>query len=309
MLQRISILARRWRMAGIGWLALWHFTVLSLGGEHAERTIWHDWLAGDSLTGEWAGVRQRWETHGVVPSFSFSAQEWSNLRGDCLSAGYLRCASAQGLELLNNENPGRCSELAPFGTSALSDFMGVSLPMFEIGHQQPLAWLHRLAPLGFLLLGGCVLPPNQLTLVPGEAETKTVYQTTKVLTGKASYYYGRWIGRKTANGEIYRATDVTAAHKTLPFNTMVRITNLQNGKSVVVRINNRGPYIRGRILDLSLEAAKAIEMTKAGVVPVRAEILEEIEVVVKPVENVSPPTWWVAWLEAAREQAADDDAR
>jgi len=64
-----------------------------------------------------------------------------------------------------------------------------------------------------------------------------------VLQGKASYYYGRWIGRKTANGEIYRAKDVTAAHKTLPFNTMARVTNLKNGKSVMVRVNNRGPDI------------------------------------------------------------------
>ncbi len=103
-----------------------------------------------------------------------------------------------------------------------------------------------------------------------------------VLTGKASYYYGRWIGRKTANGEIYRAPDITAAHKTLPFNTMVRVTNLKNGKSVIVRINNRGPFIKGRILDLSLEAAKKIEMTKAGVVPVRAEVLRKIPVVEKP---------------------------
>ncbi len=96
---------------------------------------------------------------------------------------------------------------------------------------------------------------------------------TKVLHGKASYYYGRWIGRKTANGEIYRAHDVTAAHKTLPFNTRVRVTNLRNNKSVVVRINNRGPYIKGRIIDLSIAAAQQIEMTKAGVVPVKVEVL------------------------------------
>lgn len=95
----------------------------------------------------------------------------------------------------------------------------------------------------------------------------------KVLQGKASYYYGKWIGRKTANGEIYRKTDVTAAHKTLPFNTRVKVTNLKNGKSVIVRINNRGPYIKGRILDLSLVAAQKIGMTKCGVVPVKAEVL------------------------------------
>ncbi|MFV0337034.1 MAG: septal ring lytic transglycosylase RlpA family protein [Chthoniobacterales bacterium] len=103
-----------------------------------------------------------------------------------------------------------------------------------------------------------------------------VYSTKKVLRGKASYYYGRWIGRLTANGETYRRNDMTAAHKTLPFNTMVRVTNLQNGREVIVRINNRGPYVRGRIIDMSLAAAKELQMEKAGVVPVTVEVLEKI---------------------------------
>jgi len=92
-------------------------------------------------------------------------------------------------------------------------------------------------------------------------------------TGKASYYGDKWIGRLTANGETYRRGDVTAAHKTLPFNTMVKVTNMNNGKQVVVRINNRGPYVKGRIIDLSVEAAKALEMQKAGVVRVKLETL------------------------------------
>jgi rare lipoprotein A len=99
-------------------------------------------------------------------------------------------------------------------------------------------------------------------------------KVTNVLKGTASYYHGKWIGRKTANGEIYKKDDITAAHKTLPFNTMARVTNLRNGKEVVVRINNRGPYVKGRIIDLSLAAAEKISMTKAGVVPVKVEILE-----------------------------------
>lgn len=132
-----------------------------------------------------------------------------------------------------------------------------------------------------LVLGGCAAKRG---IIVEPDKPQVVYDATPVtvLHGKASYYYGRWIGRKTANGEIYRAGDVTAAHKTLPFNTMVRVTNLKNGKSVIVRINNRGPYIKGRILDLSLVAAQRIEMTKAGVVPVKAEILKKIEVVPKP---------------------------
>lgn len=124
--------------------------------------------------------------------------------------------------------------------------------------------------LSCLLLCSCVVTTNEAAK-PKPSEPKV----TKVLHGKASYYYGKWIGRKTANGEIYRRHDVTAAHKTLPFNTKVRVTNLRNGKSVIVRINNRGPYIKGRILDLSLVAAQKIGMTKAGVVPVKAEVLQK----------------------------------
>jgi rare lipoprotein A len=66
---------------------------------------------------------------------------------------------------------------------------------------------------------------------------------------------------------------MTAAHKSLPFGTNVRVLNLQNGREVVVRINNRGPYIKGRIIDLSLAAAEKLGMTKAGVVPVKVEVL------------------------------------
>jgi rare lipoprotein A len=100
--------------------------------------------------------------------------------------------------------------------------------------------------------------------------------------GKASYYGGRWIGRLTANGEHYRASDCTAAHKKLPFNSIVRVTNLKNGKSVIVRINNRGPYAKGRILDLSVVAARKIDMIGDGVIKVKAEVLKPIEVISKP---------------------------
>ena len=138
-----------------------------------------------------------------------------------------------------------------------------------------------LACAAVLLLSGCAAKKG---LIVEPSKPGVVYDATpvSVLYGKASYYYGRWIGHITANGEYYKATDVTAAHKTLPFNTMVRVTNLKNGKSVIVRINNRGPYVKGRILDLSLVAAQTIDMTTAGVVPVKAEILRKIPVVSKP---------------------------
>ena len=99
------------------------------------------------------------------------------------------------------------------------------------------------------------------------------YKVVSTSRGKASWYGGRWIGRKTANGEIYRAGDMTAAHKTLPFGTRVRVTDLKTGESTVVRINNRGPFIRGRVIDLSEAAASDIGMKRRGVVGVKLEVL------------------------------------
>ena len=84
-------------------------------------------------------------------------------------------------------------------------------------------------------------------------------------TGKASYYADKFNGRKTANGETFRNRKKTAAHKTLPFGTIVKVTNLRNGRSVKVRINDRGPFVAGRQIDLSKKAARKIGMVKEGV--------------------------------------------
>lgn len=132
-------------------------------------------------------------------------------------------------------------------------------------------------------LSGCRTPPPKEIVIEGTPDKpEAILAPVKVERGIASYYYGRWIGRKTASGEIYRASDLTAAHRTLPFNTMVRVTNLRNNLSVVVRINNRGPYVRGRIIDLSIAAAQAIRMTDAGIVPVTVEVLKPADIVVRP---------------------------
>lgn len=86
--------------------------------------------------------------------------------------------------------------------------------------------------------------------------------------GKASFYADKFNGRKTASGETFRNSKLTAAHKTLPFGTKVKVTNKTNGKSVKVRINDRGPFVSGRIIDLSKKAAKKIDIYKAGVTEV-----------------------------------------
>jgi len=92
--------------------------------------------------------------------------------------------------------------------------------------------------------------------------------------GYASYYGAQWHGRTTANGERMDIHAMTAAHKTLPFHSRVRVTMLSTGKSVVVRINDRGPFVRGRIIDLSDEAARRIGLLGKGVAKVRIEVLD-----------------------------------
>ncbi len=89
--------------------------------------------------------------------------------------------------------------------------------------------------------------------------------------GVASWYGGKFHGRQTANGEIFNTNDLTAAHKELPFNTIVNVTNMANGSTVTVRINDRGPYVGDRVIDLSYAAAKALDMVRSGTADVLVE--------------------------------------
>jgi rare lipoprotein A len=93
--------------------------------------------------------------------------------------------------------------------------------------------------------------------------------------GVASWYGVPFNGRRTSNGEIYDMHTFTAAHRTLPFNTVVRVTNMRNGKQTEVRINDRGPFVANRIIDLSMAASEAIEMIGTGTAQVRLEIVSE----------------------------------
>ena len=95
--------------------------------------------------------------------------------------------------------------------------------------------------------------------------------------GVASWYGGKFHGRLTANGETFNTHELTAAHKQLPFNSMVTVTNLANGKSVQVRINDRGPFVEGRIIDLSYAAAAELDMIKTGTAPVLVTV-ENLEI-------------------------------
>lgn len=121
---------------------------------------------------------------------------------------------------------------------------------------------------------------NSTTNFASTSETKTISTaTTKtpyILKNKAvaSFYAEQYHGKKTSNGEIFNMNAMTAAHKTLPFGTIVQVTNLANGKSVQVRINDRGPFVAGREIDLSREAARRLDMIQSGTANVRLVVLK-----------------------------------
>ncbi|MFZ4558055.1 MAG: septal ring lytic transglycosylase RlpA family protein [Pseudanabaena sp.] len=112
-----------------------------------------------------------------------------------------------------------------------------------------------------------------LTLVEAQKQMHQLAATGDRIDGIASWYGPYFQGRQTASGEKFEQQDFTAAHPSLPFNTYLKVTNLQNGKSVVVRINDRGPYFGDRNLDLSHAAAIALNCDEAGVVPISATVL------------------------------------
>jgi rare lipoprotein A len=126
--------------------------------------------------------------------------------------------------------------------------------------------------------GGSNSPPQpRSTAQPEETfDPRQYYQKRAVLVGRgrASYYADSLAGRQTANGERYDPNAYTAAHRSLPFGSILRVTREQTGAWVLVRVNDRGPYARGRVIDLSKVAAKRLSMLRDGVVKVRVEILE-----------------------------------
>ncbi|MBA4312640.1 MAG: septal ring lytic transglycosylase RlpA family lipoprotein [Chlorobiaceae bacterium] len=122
-----------------------------------------------------------------------------------------------------------------------------------------------------VLLSGCVASPRFTSEKINKSEE---FSGEFISEGIASYYADEYHGRKTSNGEKYDMYALTAAHQQLPFNTKVKVTNLNNGKSVSVRINDRGPFKDSRIIDLSYTAAKELGMIGPGTASVRLDIIE-----------------------------------
>jgi len=132
--------------------------------------------------------------------------------------------------------------------------------------RHPEIWLTVAA----LSLAGCGTSSPRFTSREGGATPPEAQQ----LSGVASYYADEFNGRLTANGEVFDMYQMTAAHRTLPFNTVVKVYNMDNGRTVTVRINDRGPFKDNRVIDLSLGAARKIGLVANGTAPVRLEILQ-----------------------------------
>ncbi len=137
----------------------------------------------------------------------------------------------------------------------------------QVLHKAKRMYKFVIIALGFIFLFSCApkYKPVKIYKIPGKRRYYIKYSEV----GYASWYGKKFHGRPTASGEIYDMYKLTAAHKKLPLGTYVKVTNLSNGKSVIVKINDRGPYVRGRIIDLSYAAAKKIGMVKKGVQKVK----------------------------------------
>lgn len=163
----------------------------------------------------------------------------------------------------------------------LSSFIGSSAAVVEQVSRKPeTAATNAVAPAAPAMPAApavaatpAVAPTPLAEQQPGEPDPASAKAADQV--GIASWYGTQEQGRLTANGERFDQRKLTAAHRTLPLDTKVKVTNLENGKTIEVRVNDRGPYIPGRVLDLSTQAAKMLGMEKEGLALVRIEILPD----------------------------------
>jgi rare lipoprotein A len=129
-------------------------------------------------------------------------------------------------------------------------------------HKDKILYLIRFEPLRWLL--------PALVLLAGCGGSRNAFTQS----GQGSYYADKFAGRPTTSGAPYRPGKMTAAHNTLPFGTRIKVTNVRNGKSVKVTVNDRGPHVKGRIVDVSRKAAEKLDLVDAGVVPVQLKVIK-----------------------------------
>jgi rare lipoprotein A (peptidoglycan hydrolase) len=147
------------------------------------------------------------------------------------------------------------------------------LGFLEMPSHASLFLLLGVSVLLFLMMGGCASTVSRREAMPRIATPPAPAQSRTVQVGRASWYGARHHGKVTASGEVYNQYALTAAHPTLPLGSRAVVTNLDNGKTVEVQINDRGPFVDGRVIDLSRGAAQVIGLVKPGIARVRVKTL------------------------------------
>ena len=165
---------------------------------------------------------------------------------------------------------------------------GKRIDLGQKGHHR---WTYRVIVISIAMLSPLMysltshLSPLTSYLSPLTSKTNA----QGVQTGKASYYAKKFSGRKTASGERLHHDSLTCAHRTYPFGTQLKVTNPANGKTVIVRVTDRGPYVKGRIIDLSVRAAKELGIIAQGIAPVIVERYNPSIIPFKPEDIIDVP--------------------
>ena len=165
---------------------------------------------------------------------------------------------------------------------------GKRIDLGQKGHHR---WTYRVIVISIAMLSPLMysltshLSPLTSYLSPLTSKTNA----QGVQTGKASYYAKKFSGRKTASGERLHHDSLTCAHRTYPFGTQLKVTNPANGKTVIVRVTDRGPYVKGRIIDLSVRAAKELGIIAQGIAPVVVERYNPSIIPFKPEDIIDVP--------------------
>jgi rare lipoprotein A len=173
-------------------------------------------------------------------------------------------ATASGCGTISDAPHRSISTSAGLPTESLSNNTPVDEPQTDMSFESP---------------SSAIIPRSPETQEASPPATRPTPMPSAIIeTGLASWYGAKHQGKRTASGEIFDQNKFTAAHRTLPWGSILMVTNLDNEKSVEVRINDRGPFPKGRIIDLSRAAARALGMVELGVSPVRMELLSPGEI-------------------------------
>ena len=165
---------------------------------------------------------------------------------------------------------------------------GKRIDLGQKGHHR---WTYRVIVISIAMLSPLMysLTSHLLPLTSYLSPLTSKINAQGVQTGKASYYAKKFSGRKTASGERLHHDSLTCAHRTYPFGTQLKVTNPANGKTVIVRVTDRGPYVKGRIIDLSVRAAKELGIIAQGIAPVVVERYNPSIIPFKPEDIIDVP--------------------